>query len=382
MRLAFLLYRYFPHAGRPRDLQCLVEEFSQRGHYCRVYCISWQGAALEGVDIRRVPAAGLSSHRREQRFHAWVNTDLAKDPVDGVIGFDKMPGLDIYFAADTCYLEASSRERSRFYRRNAATRHCTEWEQAIFGPGSTTQILLLSAAQRDVYEQHYHTPPQRMHLLPPGVAAARRAPADASERRKAVRASLGIESQELTLLFVGSRFANKGLDRVITALAHVRDAQPSVKTRLLVVGHDKPKHFQRLAKRLGVVDGVQFLGGREDVTDLMLGADMLVHPARSEAAGVVLLEALAAGLPVVVTDVCGYAHHVKSARAGILLPSPFSQEQLDRAVLRYIDGIFRAECRGSGLQYARLTDLYSMPRVAADMIENLVSQKADATHRG
>jgi UDP-glucose:(heptosyl)LPS alpha-1,3-glucosyltransferase len=81
---------------------------------------------------------------------------------------------------------------------------------------------------------------------------------------------------------------------------------------------------------------------------------------------------------VVVTDVCGYAHHIKAARAGILLPSPFSQEQLDRAVLRYIDGVFRAECRGSALQYARLTDLYSMQRVAADLIETLIRQKCEA----
>jgi UDP-glucose:(heptosyl)LPS alpha-1,3-glucosyltransferase len=217
-----------------------------------------------------------------------------------------------------------------------------------------------------------------MHILPPGVATDRRAPSDSPARRKSVRASLGLESQELTLLFVASEFITKGLDRAITALAHMREAQPSVKSRLLVVGQDKPRRFQRLARRLGVADGVVFLGGRDDVTDLMLGADLLVHPAVDEAAGIVLLEALAAGLPVVVTDVCGYAHHVKAARAGILLPSPFSQEQLDRAVLRYIDGIFRAECRGSALQYARLTDLYSMHRVGAELMEKLLSQKRAA----
>ncbi len=377
MRIAFLLYRYFPHAGMQRDLQRLVEEFRQRGHHCRVYCISWQGAAPEGVDVHRVRAAALRSHRRNQRFLDEVRADLEKDPVECVVGFNKMPGLDVYFAADPCYLDTTLRERGRCYRRSAHFRHSADWERAVFGPGSDTQILLLSEAQRDVYQQHYHTPSQRLHLLPPGVAPDRRAPADAPERRKAVRASFGLQSQELTLLFMASRFITKGLDRVIATLAHVREAQPSVKSRLLVVGQDRPRHFQRLARRLGVADGVEFLGGRDDVADLMLGADLLVHPARNEVAGIVLLEALAAGLPVVCTDICGYAHHVKAARAGILLPSPFSQEQLDRAVLRYIDGIFRAECRASALQYARLTDLYSMPRVAADLIEKLLSQKGE-----
>jgi UDP-glucose:(heptosyl)LPS alpha-1,3-glucosyltransferase len=379
MRLAFLLYHYAPYGGLQRDARRFVQELMERGHYCRVYCSAWHGDGLaEGVDVRRVPGNGCSSRLRQQSFLAWVHTDLASDPVDGVIGLNKMPNLDIYFAADDCYLETTQRQRGLFFRRSAAYRQCVDWERAVFDSGNDTHILLQSAAQHDAYERHYHTPSPRMHVLPPGVAPDRRAPPDAAERRKIVRAGLGLEPQELTLLLVGSRFFAKGLDRAITALARVRAEQPSVKSRLLVVGQDKPRRFQRLARKLGLATGVEFLGGRDDVADLMLGADLLVHPARNEAAGVVLLEALAAGLPVVVTDVCGYAQHVKAARAGILLPSPFSQEQLDRAVLRYIDGVFRAECRGSALQYARLTDLYSMQRVAADLIEKLIRQKREA----
>ena len=286
-----------------------------------------------------------------------------------------MPGLDMYFAADDCYLETMQPERGWFSRSSAAFRQYAAWESAIFAAASKTQILLLTAAQRDGYERHYHTPPERMHLLPPGMAAARRAPPDAPERRKVVRANLGLEPQELTLLFVGSKFFAKGLDRAITAFAQLRAAQPSVKSRLLVVGQDKPRRFQHQARKLGIAAGIEFLGGRDDVAELMLGADLLVHPARSEAAGAVLLEALAAGLPVVATDVCGYAPHIKAARAGILLGAPFVQEQLDRAVQRYIDGVFRAECRGSALQYARLTDLYSLHRQGAALIVQLIGEK-------
>ena len=112
----------------------------------------------------------------------------------------------------------------------------------------------------------------------------------------------------------------------------------------------------------------------------MLGADLLVHPALAEAAGIVLLEAVVAGLPVVVTDVCGYAHHVKAARAGIVLPSPFSQEQLDRAVMRNIDGVFRAECRRSALLYENFTELYAMHSTGADLMVDLIRQKSEREH--
>jgi UDP-glucose:(heptosyl)LPS alpha-1,3-glucosyltransferase len=376
VRLALLVYHYSPHGGLQRDIRLLAAELVHLGHQCRVYCSAWLGAALaDGVEVRRVPGSGCSSRLRQQRFLTWVHNDLASDPVDGVIGFNRMPGLDIYFAADDCYLESMQPQRGGFFGRSAAFRQYAAWESAIFAPTSTTQILLLSAAQRDVYERHYHTPPARMHLLPPGMAAARRAPPDAPERRKVVRASLGLEPQELTLLFVGSRFFAKGLDRAIVAFAQMRAAQPSVKSRFLVVGQDKPRRFQRQARKLGIATGIEFLGGRDDVAELMLGADLLVHPARNEAAGVVLLEALAAGLPVVTTDVCGYATHVKAARAGILLGAPFAQEQLDRAVLRYIDGVFRADCRGSAQLYARNTDLYSLHRHGAALIAQLIGEK-------
>ena len=377
MRLALVLYKYFPYGGLQRDFHRFAQELQQRGHQCRVYYISWQGEPLAGVDLRRVPARAISSHRRGERFLQWVQSDLAKDPVDGVIGFNKMPGLDVYYAADPCYLDKALRSRGWFYRRGARYRHIAAWERAVFEPASDTRILLISESEQAKFEQHYHTQPERMHLLPPGVSPDRRAPPDAPERRRALRQSLGLEAQELALLLVGSGFITKGLDRAIHTVANMREAQPSVKVRLLVVGQDNERQFKRLSKRLGVADRVSFLGGRDDVADLMLAADLLVHPARAEAAGVVLLEAVVAGLPIVVTDVCGYAHHVKAARAGIVLPAPFSQEQLDRAVMRNIDGVFRAECRRSALLYAEMTDLYSMHSTGADLMVDFIRQKLE-----
>lgn len=379
MRFAFLLYKYFPYGGMQRDFRRFVEEVQRRGHGCRVYCIVWQGEPIDGVDLRLAPVSAFSNHRRDERFLAWVQADLAQEPVDGLIGFNKMPGLDVYYAADPCYIDKALNGRGWLYRRGARFRHFAQWEKAVFDEHSNTDILLISESERVKFERHYHTSPERLHQLPPGVSRDRCATDDAQQRRKAMRQSLGLEPQELTLLLVGSGFITKGLDRAIQSVANVREAQPSVKLRLLVVGQDKQRRFKRLSKRLGVEDAVSFLGGRDDIPDLMQGADLLIHPARAEAAGIVLLEAVVAGLPVVVTDVCGYAHHVKAARAGFVLPAPFSQEQLDRAVMRNIDGVFRAECRRSALLYDKFTDLYAMHSTGADLIVDLIRQKRERT---
>ena len=359
MRLAFPCYRWHPHSGRARNLLFLLEELQRRGHYCRVYSADWRGDIPPGADLRKVTARGFFEQRRQQAFISGVQEDLGKDPVDGVVGFHKYPALDACFITD-------SPESGGWAR---------EWEQALFAPGAKTHLLFTVPELRDTYRQRYNTPESRLHLLPPGVTADRQATEDAPRRRKGQRAALELESQEFTLLFIGSDFARRGLDGVIGTLARILEEQPSVKTRLLVVGDGAARRYRRRAQKRGVADRVDFLGPRDDIPDLMQAADLLVYPARDAGPGTVLLEALAAGLPCVASEACGYAPHVAAARAGILLPSPFSQEELDRAVMRYLDGIYRADCRESALLYARLTDLYSMHTRAADLLEQFFAGK-------
>ena len=377
MQLAFLLYKYFPYGGMQRDFRRFVEEVQKRGHHCRIYYISWQGEPIPSADLRQVPVSARTNHRRNSLFTDWVTKDLQSDPVDGVIGFNKMPGLDVYYAADSCYLDKALTERGSLYRRGGRFRHFSDYEKAVFGRQSSTEILLISATEQAKFERHYNTQPERLHMLPPGISRDRCAGNDAQPRRKAKREELEVAHGEYVMLFVGSGFIKKGLDRAIRALANVRQEQPHQEIRLLVVGQDKERRFRRLAKKLGVMERVHFLGGRDDVADLLLAADTLVHPALDEAAGIVLLEALVAGLPVICTEVCGYAHHIADAKAGLVLRSPFVQEDLDAAVLRCLDGVYRSQCRETGLTYARLTDLYSMHSTGAELIEKLVVRKGE-----
>ncbi|MBP6725473.1 MAG: glycosyltransferase family 4 protein, partial [Halioglobus sp.] len=191
-------------------------------------------------------------------------------------------------------------------------------------------------------------------------------------RRAGARHRLGLTYDVYTLLFVGSGLITKGLDRAIRALGKLRVARPELRLRLLVVGQAPVGRFGLLARREQVQDRVSFLGGRDDIPDLMLAADVLVHPARNEAAGIVLLEALVAGLPVVATAACGYAHHIEAAGAGLILAEPFRQEALDVALAQMLDSGFRDRCREGGLAYAASADLYSLHSAGADLIEQLL----------
>ena len=105
MKIAFCIFKYFPFGGIQRDLMKMVAESRSRGHGVRIYAIHWRddGPLPDGVDLKLVPVKALANHRLYERFADWVRDDLKAEPVDLVVGMNKMPGLDAYYAGDSCY---------------------------------------------------------------------------------------------------------------------------------------------------------------------------------------------------------------------------------------------------------------------------------------
>ncbi|MDR2880460.1 MAG: glycosyltransferase family 4 protein [Azoarcus sp.] len=371
MQLAFCLFKYFPYGGLQRDFLRIALACQARGHGIRVYTLEWQGEIPSGFEVQLVPVRAWQNHTRCSKFAAWVEADLARRPVDRVIGFNKMPGLDVYYAADPCFEEKARTLHSPLYRLGGRYRRFAALERAVFAPESRrTEILMISRAQQPFFERHYGTPPERFHLLPPGISTDRRAPVDAPAIRVAFRAEFGLDDDDLLLLLIGSGFRTKGLDRCLKALAALPEALGK-RTRLFVIGKDKSHSFQRQARLLGLNERVAFLGSRDDVPRFLFGADLLIHPAYSENTGTVLLEALVAGLPVLATDICGYAHYIDEAGAGRLIASPFAQKALDDALAEMLaDPEARARYSSNAIAFSEQADIYSLHEKAVDFILN------------
>ena len=368
MQLAFALYKYFPFGGLQRDFLRIALACQTRGHAIRVYVLEWSGEIPTGFEVVTVPVRALSNVRRYEKFLAWMRQDLRQRPADRVVGFNKMPGLDVYFAADPCYEEKARSLRGPLYRLSGRYRHFAAFERAVFAPESHCRILMISSLQQPFFEKHYATPPERFHLLPPGISPDRRAPADAPEIRAAFRQEFGLDSDELLLLQLGSGFKTKGLDRSLKAVAALPEALRS-RTRMIAIGQDDPAPFQRQAQGLGLAAQVSILPGRSDIPRFLLGADLLIHPAYNENTGTVLLEALVAGLPVLTTAVCGYAHYIEEAEAGCVIAEPFVQECLDTTLANMLsDREARARWQVKALAFADTADIYSNAERAAELI--------------
>lgn len=370
MNLAFCLFKYFPYGGLQRDFVRIADECLKRSHKIHVYTMQWEGPNTLNLPITVIPLKEKQNHVKSKAFAEKLHTLLNKTSYDLIVGFNKIPGLDVYYAADTCYQARARQKHGFLYRLTPRYRTLVEFETSVFGRDKKTEILLLSSLQQDDFIKHYQTPRARFHLLPPGISKDRRAPLNAAEIRCVFRKKMGIAQDERLLLMIGSGFKTKGLDRILKGFAALPLTLKN-RTHLFVVGQDNPKSFERLARQLKIQDRLQFLGGRDDIPELLLAGDLLVHPAYNENTGTVLLEALIAGLPVLTTDVCGYAHFVETARAGRVLSSPFEQIKFNSMLEEMLVSKERNIWQQNALNFAKDADIYSLPERAVDLLEKV-----------
>ena len=182
-------------------------------------------------------------------------------------------------------------------------------------------ILAETERERAQLIELYDAPPDKITVIPCGVDFARFRPLD----KQTAREQLGICSHEVILLYVGRLDPLKGVDRLITALKELQHNQP---LRLLIAGGDgneaaEFRSLQQLTRDLGLENSVTFLGriDHHDLPRYYSAADIFVLPSHTESFGLVGLEALACGTPVVSTRVGAMDRIVRSGETGYLVNS-------------------------------------------------------------
>jgi UDP-glucose:(heptosyl)LPS alpha-1,3-glucosyltransferase len=365
--IAFCLFKYFPYGGLQRDFLRIALETQTRGFNIKIYTLEWEGDIPAGFEVIVVPVSAVTNHSRYRKYHAWVCSDLEKCAVERLVGFNKMPGLDVYYAADSCYEDKAQHQRSWAYRRTPRYELFSEFEESVFSRDSKTEVLMISSVQVPLFQRYYGTRTERIHLLSPGIARDRIAPANRVDIREDFRREMDLDDDEILLLMIGSGFITKGLDRILIAMSALPQAILD-RTRLIAIGQDNPSAFSRMALKLGLAGQVTILKGRDDVPRFLMGADLLVHPAYVENTGTVLLEAIVAGLPVIATDICGYAPYIEQADAGRLIPAPFQQETFNAMLESMMTKLGYSDWSANGIAFAAVADIYDMPKLAADYI--------------
>jgi UDP-glucose:(heptosyl)LPS alpha-1,3-glucosyltransferase len=200
-------------------------------------------------------------------------------------------------------------------------------QEELLARGSRLRILTLSGAAREQILNQFHPPPANVTTIPPGV--------DLAQFRPDPTAPEPVE--KLRLLFVGHNFRLKGLHCLLRAFSVA--VGRGLSAELTVAGGGARGEFQTLAGRLGLSGHVRFLGPVSDseMAGLYRGSDALLHPTFADHCSLVVLEALASGLPVITTRQNGAAELMESGRHGYIVKDPCDIDALAGAILHLRD---------------------------------------------
>lgn len=366
-KVAFSIYRYFPGGGLQMNMMRLAKEFVRRKIQVVVFCMGFDAPEVpEGIMFKKLPVRALSSHGKVEKFEKLLETCLAEDDFIAHIAFSRLKQADWYFASDMP-LAVNDSKRSFWQKLMPRYRKFAAMERAVFAPESSVGILSASKFLQTEYQKIYRTPDSRIIQLPPGIDHRFCEAWKLRERRDGLRCSLGIGEDEILLIQISSSFRTKGVDRSIAALASLPENIRS-RTRLLIAGRGKVGAYRKFAYRCGVGNQVIFAGFREDVAELIAASDLMIHPARSEAAGTVLLEAFACGTPVLCSANCGFAQSVREA-GSLVLPKHFRQKILNRTLMVTLSTPDKlADLQREAENYGRNSDFYQLEKYAADII--------------
>jgi len=330
MRIAFM-HRRLAGGGTEADLRRMAEGLAARGHELHVFCAR-ADAALDGVRVRRVPILRAGRLARLVSFGWLAPRAVARERWDVVVGFGRTPRQDVVRVGGgthRSYLARMEAAGLRSRRRGPYHRAILRLEAAAFAPAGHRHVLAVSARAGAEVAADYTVPRHRIVVVYNGVDLERFHPTRRAALGPATRRTLGVANGTRVCAAIGSGFARKGFD----LLLRLWRERPPRDTVLVLVGDD-----ERLARWRHEADGlggrVVVTGPRPDVEAVLAAADVVCVPSRQEAFGNVVLEACAAGVPVVTSWQTGASELLDGPLATLVVERPDDLDALAGALAR------------------------------------------------
>jgi UDP-glucose:(heptosyl)LPS alpha-1,3-glucosyltransferase len=313
LRLAIVRQRYNPFGGAERFVARSLPALERAG--TDVTLITRKADGWGARRVLRVNPFHVGNLWRDRSFARAARSAWRREAFDIVQSHERIPGCDVYRAGDGVHrrwLDIRSSEAAFFERLGIALnpyhRYVCLAEREMFEHPRLRAVICNSRMVRDEIRRAFRIAPEKLHVIYNGVDLEHFHPRERERLRGAARAEIGCQPRHTVFVYVGSGFARKGLDAAIEALA----AASNESYWLVVAGRDRAlEKYRQKARAAGVSARVHFLGGREDVRPLYAAADCFILPSRYDPFPNTALEALAMGLPAIVSSRCGAAEVIE-----------------------------------------------------------------------
>jgi len=288
----------------------------QHGYNFHVFANRWQGASA-GINFHHVPIVSFPKFLTTLSFAYFAGQKISRG------NFSLVHSHERIFAADIWTLHGvPHRYWIHCVRKKEMSLYdlATAWvEKKMVTQGNCKKFIAVSNLTKDIFLQEYNIDPQRVAVIHPGVGLNDYVTTDKKSIRADIRKEYGFSSEEPIIVFASMNFEIKGLDAIMLALAKLKAKRQSFK--LLVAGKGNVKKYTQMAREVNIAENVVFTGqlSKEKLIRLYLAGDMYVMLSKFDTFGMVVLEAMAAGLPVIISSNVGAKDIVQEGKNGFII---------------------------------------------------------------
>jgi UDP-glucose:(heptosyl)LPS alpha-1,3-glucosyltransferase len=345
--------------GTERDFYRTAEGLRDLDHEVHLFCAEFGVPPPEGTQVHKLPSFRLGRTARLLSSAFLSPKVIRSHQCDVVVGFGRMVRQDILRSgggSHKVFLQKMEQEggfsRRLWHRVSLYHRSVVAIERIQYRPSNFKKVLAVSTEVKREIMATYQVPEEKISVIYNGVDPERFHPRNRAMAREKIRKRWDIPGDARLVLFVGAGFQRKGLDRLLKAWELLRLAE----VYLLVVGGDAhQRQYVSLAKK-HANGTIRFAGRQEDVASYYGAADLLALPARQEAFGNVVLEALASGLPVLISEVVGATEVLSGPLKQGILKSPDDPSEIKDRILSLLDfsrwSLMSEEARRLGEKYS------------------------------
>ena len=318
-----------------------------------VFANRWEGSSGRIV-FHQVPIVRFPKFLTTPSFAWFAGREIkAAGPFDLIHTHDRIYRADVYTMhgiPHRWWVREVRRKGMSLFDRALA---CVE-DRLVF-KGGCRRFLAVSELTRKIFLSEYPVDPALVTVVHPGIDASAYAGLDRERCRREIRGRYGIGADEPLILFVSMNFPIKGLDHILRGIGLLRKKDPESRFRLLVIGRGDRKAYGRLARDLGLGDAVVFAGAvaRDKLPEFYAAGDLYVMLSRFDTFGMVVLEAMAAGLPVLISGRVGARDVVREGENGFVVGNPEDADAVAGRIGAMLNRKIRAEMGRQALKTAR-----------------------------
>jgi UDP-glucose:(heptosyl)LPS alpha-1,3-glucosyltransferase len=369
-KIAVVVPRYGRVGGGERFVMALTEQLAAiDGLQMHVFANHWDTNS-PNVHFHKVPIITFPRFLTTLSFAYLANKRIAAAGMDLIHTHDRILNADLFTAhglPHATWIREVRRKRPSLFDRTTA------WvERRLVISARCRAILPVSTLVKEKMIAAFPRIEDKIRVMTPGVDTAPFDVLDRHECRVRIRRQFGIAETDRVILFVGMNFEVKGMEAILAAMGRLKQRQPEVATRLLVIGKGDVKRYRGIARQLGIEKNVLFAGvWRDEIAPVYLAADLFALLSVHDTFGLAVLEAMAAGLPVIISPTVGARDILRSGENGYIVDSS-NTEEVSRLIAQALEPKENAQLARCARQTAQAHSWPALAREVAGIYDELL----------